>query len=107
MRLLGGYLKPLEASRYLGIPVDEVYRMMEQGELPGLIIEGQWRVPLHQLERWLDEEVNPNELIKLSKHLPGVDERKIKRFFKEATQKDNRSSKRRTKTPKSKGQKRS
>jgi excisionase family DNA binding protein len=82
MRHLGGYLKPWEASSYLGIPVEEVYRMLEQGELPGLLIDSQWRVPLDKLEEWLDEEVYPEELVKLSKHLPGIDERKIKTFLR-------------------------
>lgn len=97
MKHLGGYLKPWEASRYLGIAVEDVYKMLQQGELPGLMIDGQWRVPLAKLEQWLDEEVSPKELAKLSKHLQGVDERKIKRFFKEAAQEGSKSARGRAK----------
>ncbi len=105
MRRIGGYLKPWEASRYLGVPVEEIYQMLEQGELPGLMIGGQWRVPLLKLEAWLDEEVSKKELAKLSKHLPGVDERKIKGFFKQATQEGNQLRKKRAKVSKSKAKK--
>lgn len=105
MRRIGGYLKPWEASRYLGMPVEEVYQMLEQGALPGLMIGGQWRVPLLELEAWLDEEVSQKDLVKLSKHLPGVDERKIKGFFKQAAQEGSQPSRRRPKVSKSKGKK--
>lgn len=105
MRLIGGYLKPWEASRYLGVPVEEIYQMLEQGELPGLMIGGQWRLPLMELEAWLDERVSPKELVKLAKHLPGVDQRKIKGFFKQATPEGNQPRKKRAKISKSKGKK--
>lgn len=79
----GGYLRPWEASRYLGIPIEEIYKMLEAGELPGEKIEGSWRIDLMKLERWLDEEVSPQELKKLAKRL-NVSERQVKEFFKKA-----------------------
>jgi len=85
MKCLGGYLKPWEAARYLGIPVEEVQKMLESGELPGVKIEGQWRIPLERLEAWLDEEVSQEELRKLAKHLKSVDPKKVESFLKEAS----------------------
>jgi len=81
MRKIGGYLKPWTAAQYLGIPLEEVEKMLESGELPGVVIGGQWRVPIDQLERWLDEEVPPEELKKLAGHLKDVDEKKLSEFF--------------------------
>jgi len=79
----GGYLRPWEASRYLGIPVGEIYNMLEAGELPGEKFEGQWRIDIMELEEWLDEEVSPQELKKLAKRL-NVSERRVKEFLKKA-----------------------
>ncbi len=81
-RKIGGYLKLSVTSRYLGIPIEEVEKMVESGELPALKIDGEWRVPLDQLERWLDEEVPPEELKKLASHLKGVDPKKVEEVLK-------------------------
>ena len=82
-RKIGGYLRPLTVSQYLGIPLEEVQKMLESGELPGIKIQGQWRVPLEQLEQWLDEEVSPEELKKLATHLKDVDPEKVEQLLQE------------------------
>lgn len=84
-RQIGGYLKPGTAAQYLGIPLEEVRSMLEQGELPGVVINGQWRVPIDQLERWLDEEVSSEELKKLARHLEGVGSQEVESFVQEAS----------------------
>lgn len=58
-----------EATRYLDFPVDVVYDMLEQGELPGEKVEGRWRINSEDLDHWLDEEISQEELKKLSKRL--------------------------------------
>ncbi|OGF56913.1 MAG: hypothetical protein A2Z21_07365 [Candidatus Fraserbacteria bacterium RBG_16_55_9] len=83
MNQVGGYLKPWIAAQYLGIPLEEVQAMLESGELPGIKIAGQWRVPLDQLEAWLDEEVSPQELKKLAGRMKDVNSKKVDKFFKE------------------------
>ena len=83
MKQVGGYLKPWTAAQYLGIALDEVQAMLESGELPGIKIAGQWRVPLDQLEAWLDEEVSPQELKKLAVRVKDVNSKKLDKFFKE------------------------
>ena len=83
MKQVGGYLRPLTASQYLGIPLGEVHAMLESGELPGIQIAGQWRIPLDQLEAWLDEEVSQKELKKLAGRLKDVSSKSVDRFFQE------------------------
>jgi len=65
----GKFLGVWEAAIYLGFPVDLVYEMLEQGELPGKKVEGRWRMEKEELDRWLDEEVSQEELDRLSKRL--------------------------------------
>lgn len=79
----GGYLKPWEASQYLGIPIDTIYEMLEKGGIPGEKIEGHWRVDLAKLETWLDEEVTETDLKDLAKKL-NVEQSKVQEFFKKA-----------------------
>ncbi len=79
----GGFLRPWQVSQYLGIPVEKVYEMMESGELPAEKIEGRWRVDLAKLERWLDEDVSPEDIEKLAQRL-NVPKEKVQEFFKKA-----------------------
>ncbi len=83
----GGYLKPWEASQYLGIGIEKLYEMLEKGELPGEKIQGQWRVDLAKLEAWLDEEVTEDQLKGLAQNL-NVSQSKVQEFFKKAKPKD-------------------
>ncbi len=77
----GGFLRPWQVSQYLGISIEQVYEMIESGELPAEKIEGRWRINLEKLERWLDEDVPPQEIEKLAKRL-NVSEEKVQEFFK-------------------------
>jgi len=79
----GGFLRPWQVSQYLGIPIEKVYEMMESGELPAEKIEGRWRVDIAKLEKWLDEDVSPEEIQKLAQRL-NVPEEKVKEFLKKA-----------------------
>ncbi|MFQ6117810.1 MAG: helix-turn-helix domain-containing protein [Candidatus Bipolaricaulia bacterium] len=76
-----GFIKPSEASRYLGIPIGEIYKMLDAGELPGVRLGDRWRIRLSALERWLDEEVSQEELSRLAKRLGHVDPQKLEEFF--------------------------
>jgi excisionase family DNA binding protein len=82
-RSVGGFLRPWQVSQYLGIPIEKVYEMMESGELPAEKIEGRWRVDLAKLERWLDEDVSPQDIEKLAQRL-NVPQEKVKEFLKKA-----------------------
>ena len=80
MKKLGGYIRPWTASEYLGIPLEEVEKMLESGELPGVKFGGQWRVPLDQLENWLDEDVSENDIRQLADHIK-VNEDRVDEFI--------------------------
>ena len=87
MKQVGGYLKPVTAAQYLGIPLKEVQAMIESGELPGIKIAGQWRISLEELGKWLDEEVSTDDLKRLATHLKDVDSKKIGKFFQKTQKK--------------------
>jgi len=83
MRKIGGYIRPWTAAEYLGISLSEVQKMLESGELPGIKIDGQWRVPLDRLEKWLDEDVSERDLHKLAGHLD-LAPQEVDSFLKDA-----------------------
>ncbi|MFB6285166.1 MAG: helix-turn-helix domain-containing protein [Candidatus Bipolaricaulia bacterium] len=92
-RKIGGYLRPAAAAQYLGIPVQEVEQMIESEELPRMKINGEWRVPVDQLEAWLDEEVSEAELKTLAQHIEDVDESDVEEIVQEECQDEASSSK--------------
>lgn len=92
-RKIGGYLRPAAAAQYLGIPVQEVEQMIESEELPRMKINGEWRVPVDQLEAWLDEEVSEAELKTLAQHIEDVDESDVEEIVQEERQDEASSSK--------------
>lgn len=92
-RKIGGYLRPAAAAQYLGIPVQEVEKMIESEELPRMKINGEWRVPVDQLEAWLDEEVSEAELKTLAQHIEDVDEGEVEEIVQEESQDEASSSK--------------
>ena len=76
-----GFIKPLDAARYLGIPLSTIYAMLDAGELPGVRLGNRWRIRIRDLERWLDEAVSQEELSKLAKRLKNVDPERVKRLL--------------------------
>lgn len=80
----GKFLGLWAASRYLGISVDIVYKMLKRGELPGKKVEGRWRISLEELDRWLDEEIPQEELEKLSKRLQ-IDQQQMQESLEQAS----------------------
>ncbi len=87
-RKIGGYLRPASAAQYLGIPVDEVEKMIANEEMPRVKINGEWRVPVDQLEQWLDEEVSADELKELAKHIDDVGEEDVEQIIQEEGQEE-------------------
>lgn len=76
-----GFIKPIDASKYLGIPTSEIYKMLDAGDLPGVRMGNSWRIRISALEQWLDEEVSQEDLSKLAQRLGDVDPKKLKEFF--------------------------
>lgn len=87
MRKVEAFMKPWQVSKYLGITIEEVYNMLESGELPGTKIEERWRIRRTKLEKWLDEEVSEEDLIKLSKSIKEVDQEEVEEFIQKAKEK--------------------
>jgi len=51
-----------EAAAYLRISKDTLTKLAEDGEIPGLLIEGRWRFPKPNLDDWLTmHSVHPEE----------------------------------------------
>jgi excisionase family DNA binding protein len=46
-----------EAAQYLRVHPNTVEHMAQEGELPGLLIEGRWRFPKTSLDEWLNIQV--------------------------------------------------
>lgn len=61
-----GFLSPLQVAQYTGMEVETIYSLMEDGQLDAMEINGQKRVRRSELDRWLDEEVSPKQLLKLA-----------------------------------------
>jgi len=47
-----------EVAGYLKIKEQTVYRLLQQGKLPGLKLGGQWKVKKQHLDRMFDEILN-------------------------------------------------
>jgi excisionase family DNA binding protein len=87
MRTVEIFLKPWQVSDYLGIPIDEIYNMLEEKELPGMIIDGSWRIRKTDLEKWLDEDITEKDVKALSKRIEKVDKKKVHEYIDKAEKK--------------------
>jgi excisionase family DNA binding protein len=47
-----------EASRYIRISVSTLYKLAQEGRIPGQKVGRHWRFRRETIDRWLDE--NPN-----------------------------------------------
>lgn len=45
-----------QVSKMLQMSDDRIYRMLNAGTMPGLNIDGQWRIPAMTLYQWLTPE---------------------------------------------------
>lgn len=50
-----------EAASYLRIPKESLVRYAEDGEIPGVLVDGRWRFPKAQLDEWLNIQRLRNE----------------------------------------------
>ncbi len=51
-----------EAARWLGVSTRTVYRLVQQGGLPGFRVGGQWRFSQALLEGWVADRVTVERL---------------------------------------------
>ena len=53
-----GFMGIKEVASYLKLKEQTVYRLLQQGKLPGLKLGGQWKVKQEHLDRMFDEILN-------------------------------------------------
>lgn len=52
-----------EAAAYLRVGKDTLMKLAEEGEIPGIVIDGRWRFPKPNLDEWLTmQSVNHDEV---------------------------------------------
>jgi excisionase family DNA binding protein len=56
--MTNGFMGIKEVASYLKIKEQTVYRLLQQGKLPGLKLGGQWKVKQDHLDRMFDEILN-------------------------------------------------
>ena len=44
-----------EVSKYLRLAESTVYKLVQDGKLPGRKVGGRWRFPRESLQRWLEQ----------------------------------------------------
>ena len=66
------FLAPWQAADYAGLKVEAIYELLETGEIAGEKVEGRWRIRETVLDAWLDAEVSPEELEKLTTKMQGL-----------------------------------
>jgi excisionase family DNA binding protein len=66
------FLAPWQAADYAGLKVEAIYELLETGEIAGERVDGRWRIRKTVLDTWLDTEVPPEELEKLTTKMQGL-----------------------------------
>ena len=56
------HLSVVEVADYFGIMQSTVYRLAQQGQLPGFKVGGQWRFNKAMLEAWVADQVTIERL---------------------------------------------
>ena len=56
------YLSVEEVAKQFGVNATTVYRLAQQGKIPGFKVGGQWRFSLEMLESWVADRVTLERL---------------------------------------------
>ena len=83
-RMTETFLAPWQAADYAGLKVEAMYELLESGEIAGEQVDGRWRIRKSTLDAWLDTEVPPEELQKLTAKMRGVTPEQAEEIFKQA-----------------------
>jgi len=54
----GDYLTPESAAEILELSIGTIYRRLASGDLAGFQIGRQWRIPISELEKFLEREIH-------------------------------------------------
>jgi excisionase family DNA binding protein len=66
------FLAPWQAADYAGLKIEAIYELLDTGEIAGEKVDGRWRIRKSILDAWLDAEVSPEELEKLTSKMQGL-----------------------------------
>jgi excisionase family DNA binding protein len=75
-----------QAADYAGLKVQAIYDLLETGELAGEQVDGRWRIRKSVLDAWLDAEVSPDDLEKLTTHMRGLTPEQAQKLLEQMQQ---------------------
>ena len=78
------FLAPWQAADYAGLKIEAIYDMLESGEIAGEQADGRWRIRKSVLDAWLDAEVEPEELERLTTRMSRLTEAQAKQVLEQA-----------------------
>ena len=83
MRSREVFFSPWQAADYTGLKIDALYELLESGEVAGDKVGGRWRVRKSVLDAWLDAEVSPEELEKLTSKMSRLSEEQARQILQQ------------------------
>ena len=83
MRSREVFFPPWQAADYAGLKIDALYELLESGEVAGDKVGGRWRVRKSVLDAWLDAEVSPEELEKLTSKMSRLSEEQARQILQQ------------------------
>ena len=84
MRSREMFFSPWEAADYTGLKVEAIYELLASGEIAGEQVDGRWRLRKSVLDAWLDAEVSPEELEKLTTKMSRLSEEQARQVLEQA-----------------------
>ena len=77
------FFSPWQAADYAGLKIDALYEFLASGEVAGDRVDGRWRVRKSVLDAWLDAEVSPEELEKLTSKMSRLSEEQARQVLEQ------------------------
>ena len=77
------FFSPWQAADYAGLKIEALYELLESGEVAGDKVDGRWRVRKSVLDAWLDAEVGPEELEKLTAKMSRLSEEQARQVLEQ------------------------
>ena len=78
------FFSPWQAADYAGLKIEALFELLESGEVAGDKVHGRWRVRKSVLDAWLDAEVSPEELEKLTSKMSRLSEEQARKILEQA-----------------------
>src|SRR5205807_833793 len=75
------FFSPWQAADYTGLKVEAIYELLASGEIAGEQVDGRWRLRKSVLDAWLDAEVSPEELEKLTTKMSRLSEEQARQVL--------------------------